>query len=257
MIVELIIGDMTGSLIWFLVVIASWTGKLCVFSYLGEDSMPWGCGDFRYYNATWDDDDHVPGIIDQALFNTANYMEMLYNIYNVPSVSYGIVYGSKLIYYQGLGSTDINSTSSTPTQDSIYRIGSVSKVWTTLLAFVLRDKGIISFDDPISYYNANFSIYNPWGMDELELNGQRITIKHLASQVSGLPREVPCTNATSDNWCPMDDTQTILAKLSNEFQLIHPTDVQASYSNLAYALLGNILSEYVNLTYEEALQVCN
>ena len=55
----------------------------------------------------------------------------------------------------------------------------------------------------------------------------------------------------------MKKTNIILQRLRDDgFYLIHPTDVQGSYSNLAYALLGNILSEYIGSDYQTALFVC-
>ena len=219
---------------------------LCV-SQLGEGTIPWGCGAFKYHNATFDAA-VVPGIIEQALFEVDNYIEYLYAIEGVPSISFGIVYGNELIHYYSVGSLNLK-TNDSPTKDSIYRIGSISKVWTTLMAFIMRDNGTISFDSPISDYNSNFSINNPWGIDKNEQTGQKITVKHLASQVSGLPREAPCLNATSDNTCYLEDTNIILKRLRDEFSLIHPTDIQGSYSNLGFALLGNILSEYIGSDY--------
>ena len=233
---------------------------LCVLvqatvSQLGEGTLPWGCGAFKYHNATFDAA-LVPGIIEQALFEVDNYIEYLYAAEGVPSISFGVVYGNQLIHYYSVGSLDLDTSNDAPTKDSIYRIGSISKVWTTLMAFIMRDNGNVSFDSPICKYNSNFSIENPWGIDESEKSGKKITVKHLASQVSGLPREAPCLNGTTDSQCYLEDTNTILQRLSDSFSLIHPTDVQGSYSNLAYALLGNILAEYLATDYETALFVC-
>jgi len=43
-----------------------------------------------------------------------------------------------------------------------------------------------------------------------------------------------------------------LERLST-MNVLHATDIQASYSNLAYSVLGNVLSEYIDMDYETAL----
>ena len=54
-----------------------------------------------------------------------------------------------------------------------------------------------------------------------------ITIRQMASQLSGLQREAPCVNRTTENVCPQS-TEEILKLLSSEM-LIRPPLIQPSY----------------------------
>jgi len=80
--------------------------------------------------------------------------------------------------------------------DTIFRIGSVTKVFTVIMLYQLYEKGIIeSLDDQISDYNSNFTIQNPFP------GSPGITFREIAAQLSGMPREAPCIvpcNETTD-----------------------------------------------------------
>ena len=98
-----------------------------------------------------------------------------------------------------------------------------------------------------------------------------ITLRQMASQLSGLPREAPCGNQTQGlNICPLTNEQ-VLSNLSFQ-SLIHPPWTIPSYrynkiqfynfrylsyfSYLAYALLGRLLIAYYNphITFEKYVQ---
>ena len=207
--------------------------------FLSLTAIPFGCGKFQYYNASLDMS-NPPPIIRDALDEVEHQLNYIATASGTPSLSFGIVYDQKLIHYKSYGVTNLK-TLEKPTVDTIYRIGSISKVFTVLMAYKMRQDNLISFDDTIYKYNNKFSINNPWGITKQEKSGQTLTIKQLASQISGLPREAPCIFEGAD--CINITTAEIFDRLSSEF-LIHPTDVQASYSNLAFAILGNVLSEY-------------
>jgi CubicO group peptidase (beta-lactamase class C family) len=198
-----------------------------------------GCGPFQYYNACFDVDGKASAPLRAAFDNLDDWLQALATQLQAPSISFGVVYDQELVHYSSVGVTNLQSKEK-PTPDSIYRIGSISKVWTVLMAFKLREQGFVSFEDPIANLNSNFSIHNPWGITPDEASGKTLTIKHLASQVSGLPRETPC----EEEECVGITTQEIFQRLSSQ-TLVHATDVQPSYSNLAYAILGNVMSEYV------------
>eukprot|EP01084_Bolivina_argentea_P091231 164246_1 len=217
--------------------------------YLSLGTIPYGCGPFQFYNSSLNAN-NPPLIIQNALSEIEEFLDYLFTTSGTPSLSYGIVYDQQLIYYKSYGVTNLK-TLNKPNIDSIYRIGSISKVFTVLMSYIMRDKNQISFDDPIYKFNNKFSIQNPWGITNEEKLGHTLTIKQLASQISGLPREAPCIFEGKD--CINITTTEIFNRLSEEY-LIHPTDTQASYSNLAFAILGNVLSEYnSDISYNQTI----
>ncbi|KAL3900934.1 MAG: hypothetical protein SGARI_006151, partial [Bacillariaceae sp.] len=216
-------------------------GVLLVFC-LGRShaTEPGRCGPFQYFQG--DADEIAKSETLQAAFsNLEAWLETLQYNLQAPSISFGVVYDQQLVYYNSLGDVnpESNSPEVPPDADSIYRIGSVSKVWTVLMALQLRDRGVLSMDDPISKFHPEFGIQNPWGITQDEKEGETLTLHHLASQISGLPREAPCLDD-----CIAVSTLEIFQRLKRE-TMVHATGVQPSYSNLAYGALGNVLSEYI------------
>eukprot|EP01084_Bolivina_argentea_P160770 279933_1 len=226
-----------------------WCLALCISGqYLDTTSMNNGCGNFKYPNIPFNQN-NIPSLIQQSFKEIDFYLDTLYQTYQIPSISFGIVYNQQLIHYKSIGLSNLSNPNSKPTPDTIYGIGSVSKVFTTLLTYILRDTFTnISLHDPLYKFNNNFTINNSWGITDVEKLGQTITLKQLISQISGMFRQSPCLIS-----CTNYTTSQILTELKNLY-LIHPTSTQSSYSNLAYALVGNILSEYLGANYENTLQ---
>ena len=123
-----------------------------------------------------------------------------------------------------------------PTEHTGYRIASISKVFTDLMMYQLRDLGILpSLDDDITKYDHQFSVLNPFGKTK-----RGITFRQLSSHMSGLPRNPPCLglfvsgcNASADQ---------IYKDIAN-FRLLSPPGTRPSYSNLGIGLLGRVLEK--------------
>ena len=126
-----------------------------------------------------------------------------------------------------------------PNGSTVYRIGSVTKIFAVLLMYKLYEEGkISSIDDPLSKYAPDFAIKNPY-------TNENITLREIASQMSGLPREAPCVYN-----CSNTTSAEQLALLKNRTLVLPPWNTP-SYSNLGYALLGRILTEnLLNQTFE-------
>ena len=81
-----------------------------------------------------------------------------------------------------------NTSNATVDENTIFSIGSTTKVFTTTLLADMVNKGLIKLDDPIEKYL-------PSNVTVPQYNGHKITIEDLATHTSGLP-EFP------DNYCP-------------------------------------------------------
>ena len=84
-----------------------------------------------------------------------------------------------------------NTSNDTVDQNTIFAIGSNTKVFTTILLADMVNKGLIKLDDPIEKYL-------PSNVKVPQYNGHKITIEDLATHTSGLP-EFP------NNYCPSFD----------------------------------------------------
>ena len=150
-----------------------------------------------------------------------------------PGVSVGIVQDQKLIYAKGFGYADLENKRPT-TPDTLYRIASHSKLFTAI-AIMLRDQGKLRLDDPAEKHLKSFpiAVTHP--------DAHKVTIRHLLTHSSGLPRE-----AGSAYWIDFEfpDRDQVLARLEKQATIL-PTESLFKYSNLAFALLGEVVAHHV------------
>jgi len=127
--------------------------------------------------------------------------------------------------------------------DSVFEIGSVTKVFTATLLADMVERGEVSLNDPISRYLPN-SVKTPTRA------GKEITLLDLATQTSGLPR-MPGNFAPKDPQNPYADysVEQMYAFISG-YTLTRDIGAKYEYSNLGVGLLGHILALRARTDYE-------
>ena len=83
-----------------------------------------------------------------------------------------------------------NANPITVDKDTIFAIGSITKVFTTILLADMVNSGLVNLDDPIEKYF-------PPSDKAPTYNGQKITLENLATHTSGLP-EFPSSHCVSN-----------------------------------------------------------
>lgn len=126
--------------------------------------------------------------------------------------------------------------------DSVFEIGSVTKVFTATLLADMVERSELNLDDPISKFL-------PKTVKAPAHDGKEITLRQLSSQVSGLPR-MPANFAPKDQTNPYADysVEQMYAFLSG-YSLTRDPGVQYLYSNLGVGLLGHILTLRSRMDY--------
>jgi CubicO group peptidase (beta-lactamase class C family) len=119
--------------------------------------------------------------------------------------------------------------------DTVFEIGSITKVFTALLLADMAQHGEVKLDDPIAKYL-------PAGVKAPERNGKQITLEQTATHTSGLPR-LPNNFSPKDASNPYADySADKLYAFLNSYQLPRDPGERWEYSNLATGLLGQLLS---------------
>lgn len=151
---------------------------------------------------------------------------------------------------------------------SQYRIASITKVFTTLAILHQQKVGNLSLDDPVSYYIEELK------SPEYSLPWKDITLRALASQLSGIPREfaqsdlinmpeertaalgLPPTSKENLPTCdeyndykPCNATD-LLSTLKGFSPLFAPNQ-KSTYSNVNFDLLGLVLENVTGVPYEQ------
>ena len=132
-----------------------------------------------------------------------------------------------------------------PTEKSIYEIGSITKTFTTTVLAQMVAEGKVNYEDPIAKYLPK-EIVN-WSAEV------SITLEDLAIHSSSLPR-MPSNfikRAIFDMSNPYKNyTVSDMYDFLKEFEPAPKSTRKVDYSNLGMGLLGHILSNVEGLSYE-------
>ena len=132
-----------------------------------------------------------------------------------------------------------------PNADTVYEIGSVSKVFTAILLSDMVRKGIVKLDDPVQKYL-------PTDVKMPDFDGKSITLEHLVTHTSGLPR-LPDNLKPANLSNPYADySESQMYEFLNGHKLRRPPG-QYEYSNYGVGLLGHLLARKMGKTYEQSL----
>lgn len=149
----------------------------------------------------------------------------------LPSLAAAVVRGDTT-WFAGRGRID----GAAPTPDTQYRIGSLTKMFTAVLVLQLRDAGRLRLDDPVDDHAPGTALGNR-------------TVGQLLTHTAGLQAE------TDGDWWertpgrPWSD----LCTLAGPAGVLDDTVGRLHYSNLGFAVLGQIVERYHATSWSEAL----
>ena len=175
-----------------------------------------------------------------------NWLRQQFRLADYPSLSVTVVRDGKIAYRKSLGFTNV--AAKTPaTSRTQYNVASVTKAFTATLAVILAEQGVIDLDDPVSKYLP----------DDVSLTtkaelGAKITLRHLASHTSGLPRGVPGRVQSVDGGYQLEPKR--LYHLLPDVELDFKPGSDESYSNLGFGLLGHALERAAQRPLDQLVQ---
>jgi len=183
-----------------------------------------------------------PGFVD-AISVFDRWVEQHLDNRDIPGLSIAVIYDQELVWSKGYGYADLaRETPATP--ETAYRIGSITKLFTSTAIMQLRDRGKLRLDDPVSMYLPWFEVNNPFP------DSPEITIRHLLTHTAGLPREADFPYWT-DHIFP---NRAELAASVPEQDVINPPGTTYHYSNLGMSLLGEIVAEVSGQPWADYVQ---
>jgi D-alanyl-D-alanine-carboxypeptidase/D-alanyl-D-alanine-endopeptidase len=151
--------------------------------------------------------------------------------------------GRRVVAHGALGEAD----SRTLDGDSVFEIGSITKVFTTLVLADMVERGEVALDDAVAS-----SL--PAGVTTPERGGRRITLIDLATHASGLPRR-PIDMAPADWANPYADYSVDqLYAFLGRYELRRDIGAAHLYSNLGMGLLGHALALRAGVDFESLVR---
>ncbi len=162
--------------------------------------------------------------------------------WRAPSVVVRIVRGGRPQLDLAAGSADLGEDGLAdppllaPGPDVQYRMGSITKTFTAALVLQARDDGLLDLDDRLGQHLA------------VAAHGD-VTLRRMLCHLSGLQRE-----PVGEVWESLQgpDLPTMLAGLPDAEAVLKPQE-RWHYSNLAFALLGQVVATVRGTTWQEAL----
>ncbi|MCD4523963.1 serine hydrolase [Nocardioides sp. cx-173] len=127
------------------------------------------------------------------------------------------------------------------TDDSLFQIGSISKVWTATVAMQLVDEGLLELDAPIVEVLPELRLTDP---DVTKT----VTLRHLLNHTSGIDGDVFTDTGRGD-----DCLEKYVGLLADAGQN-HPLGATWSYCNSGYSLVGRLIEKVTGSTWDQAMR---
>jgi len=184
-----------------------------------------------------------------ALPSDAEIRKILVDRIDVQHQGVGIVIGvigpegRRVIAYGSLEKGDARPLNG----DTVFEIGSATKVFTSLLLADMVQSKQVALDDPVAKYL-------PATVKMPERNGRSITLVDLSTHTSGLPR-LPGNMNPKDPYNPYADYSVEqLYQFLSGYQLTRDIGSTYEYSNLGGGLLGHVLARRAGMDYEALVE---
>jgi CubicO group peptidase (beta-lactamase class C family) len=155
--------------------------------------------------------------------------------YNITGVSVALVDDQRLVHAAGFG---------TAKSDSIFRAGSISKVFNAVAIMQLVEQGKLDLDAPITRYGRQFSLVVPFD------GAPAVTLRQLLCHRSGLCRESPVGGYFDGSEPSLADTAAAI----RDCPLLSRPNSETRYSNIGPSLAGQILAAVTGVPYHEYQQ---
>jgi CubicO group peptidase (beta-lactamase class C family) len=173
-----------------------------------------------------------------------NEIKNLLKEWNVPGASIAVAKNGKLILAKGYGFAD-KTTKKEITNNSVSRVGSITKTLTAVITFKLIEKGQLNLDDKI------LPILERGNITPLKIYDERIkniTVRHLLEHSAGWDRNksgdpvfMPLLQDISRRQNESPVSSTAITKYALEQKLDFSPGERFAYSNVGYCILGKVI----------------
>ena len=158
---------------------------------------------------------------------------------DAPGAAVAVVKDDKILYINGFGVREVGRPEPVDIH-TVFRLGSVSKGFASVLTGILVENGVLNWDDTVVKYLPDFSLQSL-------TSTQNLTIRHILSHTSGLPQHT-FTDLVEDN-VPFD----VIVRNLSEVPPISPVGKLYAYQNVVYSLIAPVVKSATGEDYEELI----
>lgn len=156
-------------------------------------------------------------------------------------VSVAIARGDDVLVARGYGLADIENDVPA-TDETVYRIGSITKQFTAAAIMQLIESGDVSLDDPLTRF-----------LPDYPMQGHTVTVEHLLNHTSGI-KSYTGLGPVWRRTIPLDLSRDELVDLFKDRPFDFAPGERYRYNNSGYYLLGLIIEKASGQTYTEYLE---
>ncbi|HET9896485.1 MAG TPA: serine hydrolase domain-containing protein [Streptosporangiaceae bacterium] len=127
------------------------------------------------------------------------------------------------------------------TADSVFQVGSITKLWTSTLVMQLADEGKLDIDAPVRRYLPDFGLAD-------ESAAAAITVRELLCHTAGFEGDIFTDTGTGD-----DCVEKYVATLATVPQLFAPGEM-FSYNNAGFCVLGRVVEVLRGQPFDQCLR---
>lgn len=161
----------------------------------------------------------------------------------VTGLSIALVDDQKVIWAEGFGFADkARGVAATP--ETIYRAGSISKLFTATAAMQLVDDGVLNIDKPLQRYLPEFSVKSRFP------GAPPITPRTIMTHHSGLP-----ANLLKGMWSRSPASLEEEVALLRDEYVANPPDYVFAYSNVGVSLLGHAMEKIADRDFASHMSI--
>src|SRR3954452_25363812 len=160
--------------------------------------------------------------------------------WHVPGLEVAVVSGGQPLFAGGVGVARLD-TRAPVTSSTLFRHGSCGKAYTSLLAVLLAEDGVLDLNVPVRRYIPELRLPDP-------VVAERVTIRDLLSHRSGLARH-DLAWIMNPWWSRAEIVRRI-----EHLPMCGDLRAQWQYSNFGYTLAGIAMERATGHTFEELLR---
>jgi CubicO group peptidase (beta-lactamase class C family) len=173
-------------------------------------------------------------------------LEEITSRWGVPGLAVGIVQDGQIAYTRYSGVQSLN-TQAPVTENSIFGIASIAKIFVASAVMQLVERGKVGLDAPITQYLPYFRLDDPRYME--------ITIRQMLSHTSGMPDmeeseyDELVAHPEFDEGAPERYVRSL-----DRMKMVAAPGERFFYSNIAYNVLGDLIAKVSGQTFEDYMQ---
>ena len=169
-----------------------------------------------------------------------HYAEKMLEKHGLPALSMAVWKDGKL-HKAASGTLNIDAGVEADT-DSIFQIGSITKVFTASLIMKLVDEDRIDLDKPVKHYLRSFQVANRKATET-------ITVGQLLNHTNGIAGDYFVDDQNEDG-----PHITRFIDRCSQLPLVHPVGDGFSYSNVGFAVAGRLVEVVTGMSWFDAIE---